>query len=603
MALARPAPLSSSRRVRIFAQDPHVRDADGKIVTTVIDLPFEQLEKGPKGARVYVVDYDSSTGRFSSPTELLDQLTETEPTKDELNALVDNYAFHAHNAYAIVMRTLARFEFALGRRLSWGFDGHQLHVAPHAFVDANAFYSNRDRGLFLGYFKTDDPDAKNGIKTVYTCCSHDVVAHETTHALLDGLRTRFTEPSSAEQSAFHEGFADVVALLSIFSLPDLVQKALDLKAQRTGNVKSVSKKYLQRQFLADGVLFGLGEEMADPSERINALRRSVILTPKDAKQIREDGEAHRLGELLVAAMMNAFLDVWIERLSSIGPVFGKDGMDRNRAAEEGRIAADHLLTMAIRAIDYMPTVDIHFRDFLSALLTADMEIQPDDRFDYRTKLLRNFKLYGIEPTSKGFEGHVGVWEPPGVTMDYGNTVLDSMQRDPDEVYRFIWQNREKLAIYEPAYTRVESVRPCIRISTEGFVLRETVAEYVQILNVRAHELESLDWDQPKYPYRPMPKPKEPVKPANMPGGVSFRLYGGGSLIFSDRGELKYHVRNKILNSDRQRERLLNLWTTGYFSTLAGGQQFSGRRFADMHRLRQLGSLGQSTGEVSYADSF
>jgi hypothetical protein len=603
MASPRLAPLPSTRRVRIFAQDPHVRDADGKIVTAVIDLPFERLEKGPKGARVYVTDYDSSTGIFNPPSELLERLAKIKPTAKQLDALVGNYAFHAQNAYAIVMRTLARFEFALGRRLSWGFDGHQLHVAPHAFVDANAFYSNRDRGLFLGYFKTDDPDSKTGVKTVYTCCSHDVVAHETTHALLDGLRTRFTEPSSAEQAAFHEGFADVVALLSIFSLPDLVQKALDLKAKRTGNTKSVSKKFLQREYLANGVLLGLGEEMADPSERINALRRSVILTPKDAKQIREDGEAHRLGELLVAAMMNAFLDVWVERLSSIGPVFGTDGMDRNRAAEEGRIAADHLLTMAIRSIDYMPTVDIHFRDFLSALLTADLEIQPDDRFDYRTKLLRNFKLYGIEPTSKGYEGHVGVWEPPGYDMDYGNTVLESMQRDPDEVFRFIWQNREKLCIYEPAYTRVESVRPCIRISSDGFVLRETVAEYVQILNVRSDELESLEWDRPTYPDRKIPKPKIPVKPENMPGGLSFRLYGGGALVFSDRGELKYHVRNKIMNSDRQRERLLNLWATGFFSTLAGGQQFSGRRFADMHRMRSLGSLGQSTTEVSYADSF
>jgi hypothetical protein len=610
MAGSRPAPLPSSRRLRIIAQDPHVRDVTGKIITSVVDIPFEHLAQGPKGARVYVVDYDSSTGRFNPPSDLREELSEKEPSKDDLNKLAADPVFHAHNVYAVVMRTLARFEFALGRRLSWGFDGHQLHVAPHAFVDANAFYSNRDRGLFLGYFKMEDPDRKNATKTVYTCCSHDVVAHETTHALLDGLRTRFTEPSSAEQAAFHEGFADVVALLSIFSLPELVQKALDLKEQedvgrrrgRTAN--AVSKKWLAREELKDGVLFGLGEEMADPNERINALRRSVKITPTEAKRIREEGEAHRLGELLVAAMMNAFLDVWLERLSSIGPVYGKDGMDRNRAAEEGRIAADQLLTMAIRAIDYMPTVDIHFRDFLSALLTADIEIQPNDRFNYRTKLLRNFALYGIQPTSKGFDGHAGVWEPPGYAMDYGNTVLDSMQRDPDEVFRFIWQNRERLAIYEPAYTRVQSVRPCIRISSAGFVLRETVAEYVQILNVRAHELESLPWDEPTYPPRRSSKPSEPVKPANMPGSLSFRLYGGGALIFSDRGELKYHVRNKILNSARQRERLLNLWTTGYFSTVGGGgQQFGGRRFADMHRLRRLGTPEPLTKETSYADSF
>jgi hypothetical protein len=44
--------------------------------------------------------------------------------------------------------------------------------------------------------------------------------------------------------------------------------------------------------------------------------------------------------------------------------------------------------------------------------------------------------------------------------------------------------------------------------------------------------------------------------------------------------------------------------TGYFSTLAGdGQQVGDRRFADMHRLRRLGTLGPLTKEISYGDSF
>ena len=47
----------------------------------------------------------------------------------------------------------AQFERALGRRLSWSFGGHQIKVAPHAFAEANAFYSpeNVDRVVtFLG---------------------------------------------------------------------------------------------------------------------------------------------------------------------------------------------------------------------------------------------------------------------------------------------------------------------------------------------------------------------------------------------------------------------------------------------------------------------
>src|SRR5262249_8804805 len=130
--------------------------------------------------------------------------------------------FHAQNVYAIIMRTLARFEFALGRRASWGFGQHQLKVAPHAFADANAFYSEADEALGFGYFPGRDGNI------VFSCLAHDVVVHETTHALVDGLRERFTDPSSPDQAAFHEGFADIVAILSVFSLPDVVRKLMDV---------------------------------------------------------------------------------------------------------------------------------------------------------------------------------------------------------------------------------------------------------------------------------------------------------------------------------------------------------------------------------------
>src|SRR6185503_2322557 len=108
--------------------------------------------------------------------------------------LLRDPSFHAQNVYATVMRTLSRFEFALGRRVRWGFETHQVKVAPHAFADANAFYSSDDEALVFGYFPAGDGTM------VYSALSHDVVAHETTHALLDGIRHRFLDPSSPDQA-------------------------------------------------------------------------------------------------------------------------------------------------------------------------------------------------------------------------------------------------------------------------------------------------------------------------------------------------------------------------------------------------------------------
>ena len=162
-----------TRKLTIIAQDPSVR-SNRRILRASVDVPAEDLAPGPWGYRVHVVDYDSSTGTLYRPLKYRPLKSEQDGdlfanASDE--ELLSNPNFHAQNVYAIVMRTLARFEFALGRRVSWGFYGHQIKVAPHAFADANAFYSERDQALMFGYF----PGRSN--RMVWSCLSHDVVAH------------------------------------------------------------------------------------------------------------------------------------------------------------------------------------------------------------------------------------------------------------------------------------------------------------------------------------------------------------------------------------------------------------------------------------------
>lgn len=563
---SRPARVSGARtrRLTVVAQDPSVK-VNGKILRAQVEVPEEDLHAGPRGYRVQVIDYDASTGKLYRPLACgLDE----DPFSAASDAeLIHNPAFHAQNAYAIIMRTLARFEHALGRRVSWSFSGHQVQVAPHAFADCNAFYSKRDRALLFGYF----PAREGG--TVFTALSHDIVAHETAHALLDGLRPRYTAPSSPDQAAFHEGFADIIALLSVFSLPEVVGEALDMGAEGRSKHR-ISRSALTPGRLRETALLGLAEQMGSElaAVRGNALRRSALLKPSQ-RYLSDPAfdEPHDRGEILAAAMMNAFLQVWCRRLKRIGEI--EPGfVDRQRVMEDGADVAARLLTMAIRALDYAPPTDLEFRDYLSAILTADREIQPDDtRYGIRAALLESFARYGIRPTSLGDGGEPGVWERPEHELRYDRTHFEPMQRDADEVFRFVWENRNALGLCEDAYTHVESVRPCLRIGEDGFALREMVAEYVQMITVQADELVALGIE----------------KPAEMDDDQEITLHGGGALIFDEYGRLKFHVRNFVLNRERQTRRLAQLWKSGWF----GKDSPKLSSFAAIHRRRAVPGHG------------
>ncbi len=552
-----------TRSLTIVAQDPGVHFG-GRIVRALVEIPAEELRPGPWGYRVQVLDYDVSTDTYYKPRDMeLGEDWLATASDDELDRRPD---LHAQNVYAIVMRTLARFEYALGRRVSWSFQGHQLLVVPHAFADPNAFYSRDDHALLFGYFP-----GRQG-KMIYTCLSHDVVVHETTHALLDGLRERYNDPSSPDQAAFHEGFSDVVALLSVFSLKDVVEVVIDLARPSTDR-RLIEADSVTPESLRRSVLLGLAEETGREMGVIrgNALRRSVELTPSpdyyNSYGAWEDFLLpHRRGEILVAAVMNAFLEAWSQRLQSLGRIEG-NALDRGRVVEEGRDVADILLTLAIRAIDYAPAVDLQFGDYLSALLTGDSEVRPDDsRYQLRRILLESFRAYGIEPASD-VDGR-GLWRQAPARLRYERTHFDALRRDPDEVFRFLWENRRALRLCDEAHTSVFSLRPCVRIGQDGFVLHESVAEFLQILEVRAGELRD-------YRIR---------KPDGMPDSQEVRIYGGGALVFDEYGRLKFHIHNNVLSERRQSERLDYLWKYGFFRKGASAL----RRLSSLHRQRATG---------------
>lgn len=547
------------RPLTVLAQDPSVVRR-GRALTGKVSVPNESLSPGPKGHRIHVIDYDSSTDTYIAPTE---ERLDDDPFSDvgDIDELVRNPHFHAQNVYALTSATLLRFEEALGRRINWGFPSgaHQIKIAPHAFRDANAFYSRRDEGLLFGYFPS-------GRETVFTCLSHDVVVHEATHAILDGLRREYTRPSSADQAAFHEAFADIVALLSAFRMENLVRYVLVGGGRQ--DQRTIGRKHITLEALRQSALVGLAEEFGSrlSGVRGNALRRSADLEPGvDYLNQDEFKEVHRRGEVLVAAVMNAFLMVWRKRLEALDPV-GAGKYDLDRVIEEGVTAAGHLLRMVIRAIDYLPPIDLMFGDFVSALLTADRQAAPDDRkYQYRRLLLESFEGYFIPPaSSKG--GDHGLWELPRKDVTYGFSGYAEMQWDREAVFRFIWENREALELNEDAFTYVASVRPVTRMGADNFILRETVVECVQLVDLEARELKRLGVEKPK----------------DMPDSTPVRLQGGVTLLFDDYGRLKYTIGTNVAGKS-QSERVRHLWQSGEFSKEISSE----RRFARMHRERAM----------------
>ena len=78
---------------------------------------------------------------------------------------------------------------------------------------------------------------------VFTCLSHDIIAHEVTHAIIDGIRTYFTQPSNPDVLAFHEAFADLAALFNHF----VAKKAQNDGRDRLGfGVKPATVAYFEK---------------------------------------------------------------------------------------------------------------------------------------------------------------------------------------------------------------------------------------------------------------------------------------------------------------------------------------------------------------------
>jgi subtilisin family serine protease len=585
-------PKPSIRPLRVYAYDPAIgaKLETVSINEAILEVKWEDdLQPGPIGEYIEVIDVDPASSCCYAPVDL------NHPYVLTRSGWIPSEAspqFHQQMVYAVSMKTIEYFEKALGRVALWAPREvpkppaagstdkepvktleyvQRLRIYPHALRAKNAYYSPEHKALLLGYFKATDSAAEGLIQgsVVFTAVSHDVVAHETTHALLDGVHRRFREPTNPDVFAFHEAFADIVALFQHFTLQEALRQQI-----------SATRGNLEEQNL----LGQLAVQFGEATDRYGALRdyigtmvkkegsdepaKWVRAIPKqsDYEEAGKTGDPHQVGAVLVAAVFDAFLQIYkrrtedLRRIATGGTGVLPDGAIStdlvNRLANEASKVAGQMLNICIRALDYCPPIDIMFGEYLRALITADADLVPNDRLGYRVAFIEAFRNRGIYPRDvKHLSPGSLRWEAPPLPLQQTKVmkVLKSMSTDWDlkskreDAYKLSSQNAKtfwhwlmdkdsvsdeelsalgllridqpqpyRIGTYDGELRRIEvhSVRPVRRVSPDGNILSDLVVEITQSF-----------------------------RPAGMPGA---RFRGGCTLIIDlATAEVRYMMRKKV----------------------------------------------------------
>jgi hypothetical protein len=362
--------------------------------------------------------------------------------------------------------------------------------------------------------------------------------------------------------AFHEAFADIVAIFQHFTFPELLRDELS----------RVHGDLWQASILSD-----LARQFGQALHNGRALRRAIDPDRKpddDEEPIKplraysEAKEPHERGAILVAAVFEGFLAIYQRRTRDLfrlasggsGIVSGALHPDLvNRLADEAVDTAQRILTICIRALDYMPPIDPTFGDYLRAVVTADADMSPDRGLGYRVALAEAFNKRGIYPESiTSVAPDSLLWQTPdgpvqssrmneflrtlnlsAYSQSSRRQAYQSAKKNAALLHEWLLNNLDvEMAIdlgldFRPPVTggrprfEVHSVRPALRVTEEGEPRTDVVAVITQ--------------------YRDMP-----MSPDGPPGATW--TYRGGCTLILDRGydtpPIRFAITRPVWNNHR-----------------------------------------------------
>ena len=379
---------TSRRPLRIFSVDPMVDRFRDPVTSHVA---FERVEPGPRGRLVDVFDYDGPEHLVWPPLDLDDPevlINQGLPPSES------DYRFHQQMTYAVSMRVLEAFERGLGRPIEWE-RLPRLWLLPHANPLANSLFDPAQFAVMFGYFKAH-PEAPGGNlpgQRVFTCLSYDVVAHEVCHPVIWHMRPweeggSLVIDGDTDTRAFHEGIADLVAILARFAEPDVVART----------VRERGSDFTGSELLQIAMQFG---QAADIGTAIRAFPDEP-----DPKRYATENEPHARGQLLTSAILHAFVKALQEQTADLLRLSGSTGDFRHpdlvgRIASEASDLAAAVLRVAVCAMDYLPPVGMRFFDVLRAMLTSDILLFGRPHRRLRALLVEAFHTRGLIPSTAG----------------------------------------------------------------------------------------------------------------------------------------------------------------------------------------------------------
>jgi hypothetical protein len=585
------------RPLRIYTLDPSVSDRIGGVATVLV--PYEKLEKGPIGS-LFAVSHEGAPELLKA--EPLDLDDPHLLLSSGLSPTPSNGRFHLQMVYAVCSLTYAAFRRALGRDIGWATVAPangplRLLVRPFGFAGRNAGYSREAGDLSFGYFNAGREPAgftlQNGL--ISTALSHDIIVHETTHALLDGLRSSFLDPSNVDVPAFHEGFSDLIALFLHFTYADVVEQAI----RESGGT-------ITRGSLLTDIAREFGYAGPRPG-RAAALRSGVdmegfaafdsdVLPTNDKGPVRYNPklEPHALGSVLVSAVFEAFATIVRRKSERLLRIAGLEPQSLGRIpisdalvkaiAQEASDVAGQFLNICIRAIDYCPPADMELGEYLRALITADGDMERSDKWGFREALMRSFRRRHIFPDHVQFMTEDAVrWQPPERTLSVKGLAFSDLEfegepgqpasaeelaRQAHALGRFVTDPkyadcfqivapsaRLPKGIVQASPPLVQSVRVTRRAAPDGRILFDLVAEVTQSCTVER-------------------------------SGQLFDMNGGSTIVIDPQGEVRYAI-YKRFDSEKRRARQ----HAAMRGPLRAFWKRSGRRFIlQPHVLRRLHAM-------------